>query len=646
MSDLSSFLSTKQSAWTAELWDGFIQAVIARFGPLEEQNDVQKEVTNAIISRGLSVIEAELAPIVAQASEILDGSMAEVTAKLTRFETKVAGGTVLAASKTSASLSFGGTIDITIDADDREFFAPTPYVALSRATTVTNWAIAKVLSFNRQTGAMALLLEQVNNAGGPFADWVVTSLPAATLLQKTLYDQALTIKDTLLLQHSQAVADMANLVAQAQAKVSLASGYANDALTNANTTVDKAAAASASATAAANSASASSTSALASASSKDKSAEWASAPKGQPVVDGGVTGRSARHYAETAALIVDRRLSLDAQVLTLSEIGRVFANVNAASLSGNRNKVDNGDFNIWQKGLSQSVAGRGSVDRWSLESVGSATSNMSRQTHPFGQTDVPGLPRYFTRINVLNSGDAATGIVDLWQNIEGADTLSGGKSTLVFYARSDANRQIAADLSQIFGTGGSPSARVSGIGATKWGIGTGWTRCAALVDVPSVAGKILGSGNNDCLSIAIFLSAGTSFNSRTNSLGPQTGTFDISHVCLVPGDATNEYDPFPARSQSDELIRCQRFLEIMPTMSYLVAGTAAGNVGVNPSFKVKKCFVPAVTMTNVTYTLNSSGLTTSTINLDGFRADWNSAGSNGTNHSVIAFGWTADGEVW
>lgn len=86
------------------------------------------------------------------------------------------------------------TLNLTVIPADREFFAPTPFLALSRASTTANWAIAKVNSFNRSTGVLAITLEQVTGAGGPYTDWIITSLPGATLLQKSYYEQTLALR--------------------------------------------------------------------------------------------------------------------------------------------------------------------------------------------------------------------------------------------------------------------------------------------------------------------------------------------------------------------------------------------------------------------------------------------------------------------
>lgn len=63
-----------------------------------------------------------------------------------------------------------------------------------------------------------------------------------------------------------------------------------------------------------------------------------------------------------------------------------------------RNKIINGDFDIWQRGVSQTSSGYGSADRWRNTHAGS-TKTTSRQAFTFGQTDVPGNPTYYMRMS-------------------------------------------------------------------------------------------------------------------------------------------------------------------------------------------------------------------------------------------------------
>lgn len=208
MSDLSSFLSTRnKNGWSAKLWDGFIEAVGARLAPLEEQLGIQKEVTDAIIARGLTVIEQELTPIVNNAEEYFDGAKADLDSKLVRFEEKVIGGTVIALSTSPSKLVLGDVVTFVLNSADREFFAPTPYVAISRTSTVANWAIGKVNSFNRLTGQLAITPEKVEGTGGPYTDWVITSLPGATMLQKYYYEQTVALRAQVAADKSGTAAD-------------------------------------------------------------------------------------------------------------------------------------------------------------------------------------------------------------------------------------------------------------------------------------------------------------------------------------------------------------------------------------------------------------------------------------------------------
>lgn len=72
MATLGGFKSSKAKEWSADLWDRLMDALDARFGPLEEQLDIQRATTDAIVRRGLSVIEELLAPQVTNAGELVD----------------------------------------------------------------------------------------------------------------------------------------------------------------------------------------------------------------------------------------------------------------------------------------------------------------------------------------------------------------------------------------------------------------------------------------------------------------------------------------------------------------------------------------------------------------------------------------------
>lgn len=219
------------------------------------------------------------------------------------------------------------------------------------------------------------------------------------------------------------------------------------------------------------------------------------------------------------------------------------------------NLIINGNFDIWQRGAS-GTAGY-VADRWKNDIIGS-TAAISRQSFTLGQTDVPNEPRYFHRVTVTSVAGAGN-LVVFQQLIESVRTFAGQTVTLSFWAKADASKNIAVELEQSFGTGGSPSSNVAGIGVTTCSLTTSWQKFTVTASFPSISGKTLGSNGNDAILVNFWLDAGSNFDSRTNSLGQQSGTFDIAQVKLEPGDTATDFVP---RRIEDELAKCQRYYEI------------------------------------------------------------------------------------
>lgn len=249
------------------------------------------------------------------------------------------------------------------------------------------------------------------------------------------------------------------------------------------------------------------------------------------------------------------------QTLTPARQGQAIANIGGGVLAGFRNKLINGDFDIWQRATSQTNNAYGSDDRWHNGHVGS-TKTAGRQAFTLGQTDVPGAPTYFSR-TVVTSVAGAGNYARKTQRVESVTTLSGKKCTVTFYAKADAAKNIAIELAQYFGSGGSPSASIIGIGVQKFALTTAWQKFSVAIDVPSVAGKTLGTDGMDEFELNFWFDAGSSFNDRAASLGQQSGTFDIAHVSLVEGDATAEVDPFSPRPIGVEQFLCERYLKVL-----------------------------------------------------------------------------------
>jgi hypothetical protein len=234
----------------------------------------------------------------------------------------------------------------------------------------------------------------------------------------------------------------------------------------------------------------------------------------------------------------------------LAELATAYAGGNGLSF---RNKIINGNFDIWQRGTSFTADGYG-ADRW-INSRSGSTSTMSRQAFPLGQADVPGEPEYFCRMAV-GSVAGAGNFVFLDQRIESVRTFAGQDVTISFWAKADAARSIAVEMTQNFSSPSGGSGIVNGIGVTKVAIGTTWQKVVVKTTVPSISGKTIGTAGNDYLRLVIWLDAGSNFNARTDSLGHQSGTFDIAQVQVEAGSVAT---PFERRPYGTELALCQRY---------------------------------------------------------------------------------------
>jgi len=185
-----------------------------------------------------------------------------------------------------------------------------------------------------------------------------------------------------------------------------------------------------------------------------------------------------------------------------------------------KNKIINGDFKINQRNFtSNTTALAFNFDRWFQNNTG-GTVTCTPQTFTPGAAPVAGYEgSTFLRCDV--TGQSAAGDrAEVRQKIESVRTFAGQTVTVSFWAKSDSGTpSLTVELLQNFGSGGSPSAEVQAIGIVKQAITTSWARYTATISVPSISGKTLGTTHDGSLLINVWLSAGSNFNSRSNTLG-------------------------------------------------------------------------------------------------------------------------------
>lgn len=202
-----------------------------------------------------------------------------------------------------------------------------------------------------------------------------------------------------------------------------------------------------------------------------------------------------------------------------------------------RNKIANGDFVVATGGTSYANPANGSttLDAWVVSYDGTLGAlTVSQQSHTIGQTVVPDNPEFFYRWNQTSAGSGAS-YRRIEQRITGVRTLSGKVCSISFYAKADSARNVDLSLVQNFGSGGS--ADVSTSGGTL-ALTTSWQLFTVQLNIPSVSGKTIGSGNYLAMRLGLPINV--------------TMTIDVSHVQIEENGIT----PFEQRPYYLEALLC------------------------------------------------------------------------------------------
>lgn len=262
------------------------------------------------------------------------------------------------------------------------------------------------------------------------------------------------------------------------------------------------------------------------------------------------------------------------------------------------NPIINGRFDFWQRGTNFTAAVY-TADRWRASRSGE-TISVTRQAFTPGQSEVKGNPVHYLRFQVTSL--AGIGYYALLTHLlEGAESYAGKTVTLTFDARADAALPISFELARTYGSGGS--VRDTALVVEKLKLKAQWTNYKLRFKVPSAEGKVI--GENSYLELVWWLSAGSNFDARTDSLGQQNITFDIANVKIEEGEESLPWVNVPL---DVELLRCQRYYQ----KSYSQAdppgtATAASSIGFTSAYNttygrrqvvytVEKRITPAVTL--------------------------------------------------
>jgi hypothetical protein len=329
------------------------------------------------------------------------------------------------------------------------------------------------------------------------------------------------------------------------------------------------------------------------------------------------------------------------------------------NFAAGKNKIINGDMNIWQRGTSFSTPADASylADRYFVGKNGNATYTVSRQAATYGA--IAGYePNYYCRFAVSSIG--TTTAMELHQRIEDVSTLAGETVTVSFWAKADATRALTVTILQSFGSGGSSLVVVANA-ASVGNATTSFQRFSYTFSMPQITGKTVGTGS--------FVDIGI-------NMPASAFTIDFWGLQVEASNTATSFNTATGTIQG-ELAACQRYYEksyaqgtapgtantwgnaSISGLSSLAASTAGNVYGGNTlQFKVTKRTTPTMVLYEYGGTANAVRIYPSDTIRGGVTAtpgvtdtgggyisvDNSSANAITTNYSVN-FSWTASAEL-
>lgn len=256
-----------------------------------------------------------------------------------------------------------------------------------------------------------------------------------------------------------------------------------------------------------------------------------------------------------------------------------------------RNLLHNSMFNVAQRGGGAfTLNGAMTLDRWQMSFSGGSESITYQGIAGADLTAIGDESAIGMLQNTFTGGAGASDYTAIWQRVEDVRRLGNKTITLSFWARANSGTpKLGASVDQYFGTGGSPSAGVNGVGQTVT-LTTTFTRYSLTFTLASVAGKTVGTNNDHSTQCNFWYSAGTSMASRTGSVGVQTSQINLWGVQLEIG---TQATPLEKPDPQVDLAKCQRFYQTGQISLGGYTGAGGGN-RVTMAFPVQMRVSPTI----------------------------------------------------
>jgi uncharacterized protein YijF (DUF1287 family) len=164
--DPSKYRVTGDTEFTPELWNRVMEQFALAIVEIQEKATSFDEATKQLIQTALFRINEALAPAF---ELVLD------------YQT---GGFLTAPIVENSEVAFQtGNGTLAIDPSKRGLFRPSPFIALTRASTTADVAIAQTLGYDPETGALEYTVHSVTGSAGPHDDVIVAAVAGSVQAQ-------------------------------------------------------------------------------------------------------------------------------------------------------------------------------------------------------------------------------------------------------------------------------------------------------------------------------------------------------------------------------------------------------------------------------------------------------------------------------
>lgn len=200
-----------------------------------------------------------------------------------------------------------------------------------------------------------------------------------------------------------------------------------------------------------------------------------------------------------------------------------------------RNEVKNGGFDAWTYGASftlTSTAITQVANSWEATAASGDTTVIQQKDFTAGQNEVEGNPSHYLSFKSTTVSGPNSHYFS--QKFGRVSLHNRSWCTLSFWARMPTGTKTNIGrirIVQNFGTGGSPSSNVTNSIGSDFAIGTTWQKYVVNFEMFSIAGKTLGSNNDDYVQLLFYpiFAENASYE------------LDITHIKLERGPVASEF---------------------------------------------------------------------------------------------------------